>query len=224
MSTFEATYVSVLAGLLGALLGAFVAWLLQLQEKKHRARKEQINQLRFAQVVIAAQHNAMCGLWNQFLAAHEQDPNRHREITTVGDYVEHLFINVSALGFLVEMDEPTLILDLNMANADFQLAVGCLAFRNNCLDEAMKISVISASSGGDLDTSLFVPAENDHLIKIVTNNLYQSVITAMATCEKANQCICDAMKRRYKNAKPIESTFPKLGSDNKFAKVGADNN
>lgn len=216
MTTFEATYVSVLAGLLGVILGSFVAWLLQRQEIKNRVTQERISQLRFAQVIIAAQHNSMCGLWNQFLAEHENNPDRHREITTVGDYVDHLLIDIAALGFLVDVDEPTLILDLNMSNADFQLAVGCLGFRNNCLDEAMKLSVIRATKDDDADPRLLVPAENDHLLRMVTDNLYNAVRTSLATCELADRSVCDALKRRFRKVKPIKSTFPTIGEDNKY--------
>ena len=135
----------ILTTAIGSFLGAISAFGLEAWRRRHQRadrRKEAIESrddrrfeaLLSAQSVLLAQQNSLAAFLAQFpTGANPFDNLKH---ILVG-FSKHS-LDFAGLGFLGESDEVQLIIDLDVADASYRMAVDTAALRNRLLDDFFK--------------------------------------------------------------------------------------
>lgn len=123
-------FLNAIVILFAAFLGAYCAYLLAEKKEVSKLEKEKIKSLNTALFVSLRQLNAMLHIKN-LISPWEADEYRFINMPAmlVGTY-DDLKLDLNALGFLLEEDDPNLLFEISIEQERFESAVSTFKLRN----------------------------------------------------------------------------------------------
>ncbi|MEO0475410.1 MAG: hypothetical protein AAF085_05465 [Planctomycetota bacterium] len=209
MTTQEQVLVSAAAGLFGVVLGVVLTFKLQAREAEKQERARRVRCVKHSIVAVTSQFNGLTNLWIDFLADFEKLPDRHREITMIGDHADHPFIDIDSLRFLIDIDQPGLLLEFELHNNDYQQVVGIVDHRNKCM-EIMQQVCVQAGRNDQGELMLEVPEEHDIKIKMVTDSLYEATEKSIQSCRSTVGELQELLSTIDPKTRPLKVELPDI--------------
>lgn len=201
--------VALVAAAVGAFLGSGSAFVLEAWRRQREETEARYSALFRTQLVLITQLNTLLVINKQYLDAHREDPERFMKLVPFHTGMTGMRVDFGSLWFIPLIDsDADLVHRIYLAEQAYSTSTDTLAMRNRKIEETMyasdvRVEQFDFSTG---NSRVQLDMRKVHLIKSLTDCLYESIDDAIKQQEKAIADIRLFIKRVYRGRKSLQYT------------------
>lgn len=199
--------VALVAAAVGAFLGSGSAFILEAWRRKREETEARYSALFRTQLDFITQLNTLLVITKQYLDAHREDPDRFMKLIPFHTGMTGMRVDFGSLWFIPLIDsDADFVHRLYLAEQPYCTSTDTLEMRNRKVEETIyasdvRVEQFDSKTG---QSRVEVDVRKVHLIKSLTDCLYESVDDAIKQQEKAISDICGFIKRAYRGRKSLQ--------------------